>query len=104
MVNPNVKLNAELELVKMKNGMTGLLINDYTSTKSQIEISFNYGANIDTVPGISHFGEHMILQGSENYPPIYPIFNYFLGISSSGLNALTEGNFQSYYIKVPNDY
>ena len=101
---PNVKLNAELELVKMKNGMTGLLINDCTATKSQIEISFNYGAYIDTVSGISHFGEHMLLQGSENYSPPYPIFNYFLGILSLDLNALTAGNFQSYYIKVPNDY
>ena len=100
----NVKLNAELELVKMKNGMIGLLINDFTATKSFIEISMKNGSFIDTDLGISHFGEHMLLQGSEKFPPPFPIYHYFLGILSSDLNAFTAGNFQAYYIKVPNDY
>ena len=103
-VRPNVKLNAELELVKMKNGMTGLLINDNTATKTFVEISMNNGSFIDTDLGISHFGEHMLLQGSEKYSSIYPIFNYLFGLSSSEENAFTAGNFQLYYIKLPNDY
>ena len=48
MVKPNVKLNAELELVKMKNGMRGLLINDFTASKSLLEIAMNNGSFIDT--------------------------------------------------------
>ena len=78
MVKPNVKLNAELELVKMKNGMRGLLINDFTASKSLLEIAMNNGSFIDTDWGISHFGEHMTLQGSEKYSPLYPVFNHFL--------------------------
>ena len=101
---PNVKLNAELEFVKMKNGMIGLLISDYTATNSLIEIIMNNGSLIDTDSGISHFGEHMILQGSEKYPPPYPLFNYLMGIEFSELNAMTSGILQVYYVKVPNDY
>ena len=74
MVKPNVKLNAELELVKMKNGMRGLLINDFTASKSLLEIAMNNGSFIDTDWGISHFGEHMILQRSEKYS----LFIHFL--------------------------
>ena len=102
-VKPNVKLNAELELVKMKNGMTGLLISDNTATYSFIEITMNNGSFIDTDSGISHFGEHMILQGSEKYPPPFPIFNYLMGIEFLELNAMTSGILQVYYVKVPND-
>ena len=95
---PNVKLNAELELVKMKNGMTGLLISDNTATYSFIEITMNNGSFIDTDSGISHFGEHMILQGSEKYGPIFPVFNYLDGIYSAEINAMTGGNSQMYYV------
>ena len=104
MVKPNVKLNAELELVKMKNGMRGLLINDFTASKSLLEIAMNNGSFIDTDWGISHFGEHMTLQGSEKYSPLYPVFNHFFGISNSDINAFTAGNFQAYYIVLPNGY
>ena len=104
MVKPNVKLNAELELVKMKNGMRGLLINDFTASKSLLEIAMNNGSFIDTDWGISHFGEHMTLQGSEKYSPLYPVFNHFLWISNSDINAFTAGNFQAYYIVLPNGY
>ena len=95
---PNIKLNGEFELVKMRNGMTGILISDSYALRSYVEIILKYGAYIDTVGGLSHFGEHMILQGSEKYGPIFPVFNYLDGIYSAEINAMTGGNSQMYYV------
>ena len=64
---PNNKLTVGLELVKMKNEMNDLLISDPFASKLHIQISKQNGSFVDTVPGISHFGEHMIFQGSEKY-------------------------------------
>ena len=76
---PNNKINAEFELVKMGNGLTGMIISDPYADKSHIQFTMKYGYYIDTVQGISHFGEHMVLQGSEKYDSLYPFFNKFFG-------------------------
>ena len=101
---PNIKLNGEFELVKMRNGMTGILISDSYALRSYVEIILKYGSYIDTVGGLSHFGEHMILQGSEKYGPIFPVFNYLDGIYSAEINAMTGGNSQMYYVSLPYNY
>ena len=59
MKRPNIKLNSEFELVKLENGITGMLISDPYADKSHIQLSMKFGYFIDTVQGISHFGEHM---------------------------------------------
>ena len=105
LIKPNIKMNAEFELVQMANNMTGLLISDPYATDYNLQIMMNYGSIIDTVPGISHFGEHMNTQGSEKYNDIIdPIFHYFLGIKGFGSNAFTDLNFQSYYLSMPFNY
>ena len=101
---PNNKINAEFELVKMGNGLTGMIISDPYADKSHIQFTMKYGYYIDTVQGISHFGEHMVLQGSEKYDSLYPFFNKFFGIKNSDLNAMTSGTFQLYYVTLPFDY
>ena len=102
---PNIKMNAEFELVQMANNMTGLLISDPYATNYFLQIMMNYGSIIDTVQGISHFGEHMNTQGSEKYNEVIdPIFHYFLGINGFGSNAFTDLNFQSYYLTMPFNY
>ena len=101
---PNKKMNAEFELVKMGNGLTGLLISDPYADKSHIQFTMKYGSYIDTDSGISHFGEHMVLQGSEKYDSLYPFFNKFFGIKNVQLNAITKGNSQLYYITLPFNY
>ena len=98
LVKPYCKLNAEFELVEIGNGMNGLLISDPSSLTSHIQIHMKYGAFIDTTPGISHFGEHMIFQGSENYEPIYPIVDELSGMKGSIINAYTGGYYQAYFI------
>ena len=98
---PNVKLNAEFELVKMENGMTGMLISDPYASKFHIQFTMKYGSYIDTVSGISHFGEHMVLQSCEKYNYLYPLFNRLFGIKDASLDAMTSGNIQTYFIYLP---
>ena len=52
---PNNKINAEFELVKMGNGLAGMLISDPYADKSHIQFNMKYGSYIDTDGGISHF-------------------------------------------------
>ena len=98
---PNVNLDAEMELVKMENGMTGLIISDPYASKFRIQFTMNYGGYIDTISGISHLGELMVLQSSNKYNTLYPLSNAFGGIKNSELNAETLGTSQSYYIDLP---
>ena len=44
----------------------------------QKKINYKSYSYIDTDAGISHFGEHMVLQGSEKYDSIYPVLNNFI--------------------------
>ena len=75
---PNIKLDAEMEFVKMENNMTGIIISDPFASKFHIQFTTNYGAYIDTIPGISHFAEHMVLQSSQKYNnSLYPFTNSF---------------------------
>ena len=97
---PKVKLNAEFELVKMDNNMTGLIINDPYASKFYILSMMNYGGFIDTVSGISHLGEHMTLQSSKKYNCLNPLFKQFGSLKESSFNAMTSGTFQGYYISV----
>jgi len=67
-LKPNIKLNAEFELIKMKNGMIGLLISDPYSNIFHVQFEVGNGQLMDTIPGLSHLDEHMIFGGSEKYP------------------------------------
>ena len=51
---PNNEINAEFELVKMGNGLAGMLISDPYADKSHIQFTMKYGSYIDTDGGISH--------------------------------------------------
>ena len=96
----NIKMNAEFELVKMENGMTGMLISDPYASQFHIIFVIKYGTAIDTVSGLSHFGEHMVLQNCQKYNFLYPYFK-FLGIKDSSVGAQTYANFQNYFIFLP---
>ena len=96
-IKPNYTVNFELELVKTKNGMTGLLISDPYSNSSFIELSVGNGSYIETVPGLAHFAEHMIFGGSEKYK-YYSILK-MMSIKGFMGNAGTSGAFMMYYVK-----
>ena len=59
-IKPPIKLNAEFKLVRTKNGMLGLLINDPYTTYSLVELNMPNGSFTLTVPGLSYFSEHMV--------------------------------------------
>ena len=66
-IKPKIKLNAEFELIKMKNGMKGLLIHDPYTTYYHVHFNSNNGSSIDSYPGLSHLYEHMALSCTKNY-------------------------------------
>ena len=104
-IKPNIRLNAEFQLVKTKNGMIGLLINDPYAQYSQVTLSIPNGSYTETVPGLAHFGEHMVSGGSEKYPNIYPVYNPIIGgVKDSIDNAATGGTSQMYFMTVPYNY
>ena len=103
-IKPNIKLNAEFELIKMKNGMVGLLIYDPYATFSQIHFQVEAGSFIDTISGISHLAEHMVYQGSENYPYSFPNLRKIGGIQLSWWGAITGQTDQKYFYKIPYNF
>ena len=101
-IKPNIRNNAEFKLIKIKNGMTGLLIHDPYGIFSHINFNIPYGSFIDTVDGLSHLGEHLIFGGSEKYPNIYTLLNLnYKGIET---NAATGGLYQMYYTTILYNY
>ena len=102
-IRPNAKLNAKFKMLKLSNGMKTLLISDPYAKYAHIQISMKYGYNYDTLPGFCHFGEHMILQGSEKYKSLYPPLEAFLGIKGSIADAATGPMIQSYFIRLPDN-
>ena len=95
---PMIKLNAEFELIKMKNGMIGLLINDFYSTISHVHFEVQNGCFTDSMPSISHLAEHMIFQGSENYKKSFPILKTIGGLKIYSGGAITGQTDQEYLI------
>ena len=99
-IKPNAKLNAKFKMLKLGNGMKTLLISDPYAKYAHIQISMKYGYNYDTLPGFCHFGEHMILQGSEKYKSLYAPLAAFYGIKGSEASAATGTTIQSFYIRL----
>ena len=101
-IKPNITMNYKLELVKTKNGMTGLLINDPFSSYSFLELTLGNGSYIDTVPGLAHFAEYMIFGGSEKYK-YYSILkmNSLKGFMG---DAGTSGKNMNFFVKALNNF
>ena len=104
-IKPPIKLNAEFKLVRTQNGMIGLLINDPYSSYSLVDLNMPNGSYTETVPGLAHFGEHMVSGGSEKFPDIVPVYNPIIGgVKGVEDNAYTGGTSQVYYMKVLYDF
>ena len=83
-IKPEIKLNAEFQLVKTKNKMIGLLISDPDAQISHILLELENGYLMDTINGLAHFDEHMIFGGSEKYA------NYSIERTIGGLKGYRE--------------
>ena len=102
-LKPNITFNATFELVKIKNGMTGLLINDPYSFFSHAQLEVKHGSLIETIGGLAHFCEHMIFGGSEKYD-YYSLFRKLDGMNNVDFNAFTDTTITSYYISTGFNY
>ena len=98
---PMIKLNAEFEMIKMENGMKGLLISDPYSTISHVHFEVEFGCFIDTIWSLSHLVEHMILQGSNDYNTTYPILRTIGGLKLYSGGAITGQTNQEYFYTIP---
>ena len=102
-LKPNITFNATFELVKVKNGMTGLLINDPYSFFSHAQLEVKHGSLIETIGGLAHFCEHMIFGGSEKYD-YYSLFRKLRGINNVDLDGFTDSTITSYEITTGFNY
>ena len=100
-IKPKIKLRAEFELIRMKNGMEGLLINDPFTTYSHVHFNIHNGSSIDSYPGISHLFEHMCLSTTKNYNKSYHILRNFGGISGYSGGATSGYTSQEYFYTLP---
>ena len=100
-IKPKIKLAAEFELIQMKNGMKGLLINDPYTTYSHVHFNIHNGSSIDSYPGISHLHEHMALSTTKNYNKSYHILRNFGGISGYSGGATSGYTTQEYFYTLP---
>ena len=88
----------------MKNGMEGLLIYDPYATISHIHFEVEAGSFIDTISSISHLAEHMIYQGSDNYPYSFPNLRTIGGMHLYSGGAITGQTNQKYFYTIPYNF
>ena len=98
---PKIKFNASFEIIKLKNGMVGLLVNDPFAKYSHVHFHILHGFSIDTVEGLSHLGEHMILQSNEKYRSLYPPLEKLMILKDAFINAQTNLYWQEYICTMP---
>jgi secreted Zn-dependent insulinase-like peptidase len=96
-IKPGIKLNLEFELVKLKNGMTGLIVKDPYAKFVHAQFQVENGFLTDTIAGLAHLDEHMIFDGSEKYK-YYSYERTLSGTFGFSTNAFTSDMYQAYYV------
>lgn len=84
---------------QLSNGLNVFLEKDNRATLSCITMSIKIGYMYDTIPGIAHFLEHMLFNGTIKYPNENAFLSY---ISKHGgvSNAFTEHNSTCYFYNI----
>jgi len=85
----------------LKNGMKVLVLADHTIPQVMFQIFFKVGSRNEYpgITGISHFLEHMMFNGSENFGP--KMFDRILEDAGGSSNAYTGKDLTSYQDWVP---
>ena len=96
-IKPGIKLNLEFELVKLKNGMIGLIVKDPYAKFVHAQFQVENGFLTDTIAGLAHLDEHMIFDGSEKYK-YYSYERPLSGTFGFSTNAFTSDLYQAYYV------
>lgn len=93
----------DYQAIKLKNGMTVLLVSDPKATKSLAAVSLSVGSleNPDSQLGLAHYLEHMVLMGSKKYPQPSALSEY-LQKHGGSFNASTASHRTAFYLEVEN--
>lgn len=82
-----------------KNGLHVLTIQDYETENVCIVMMVKIGYYHDPIPGMAHFLEHMLFNGTEKYPDEH-YFHSFVNRNGGYSNAFTNGDHTVYYLTV----
>ncbi|XP_050431882.1 insulin-degrading enzyme isoform X2 [Adelges cooleyi] len=90
--------------LKLKNGLTALLISDPDTDKSAASLSVAVGSLSEPkdLPGLAHFCEHMLFLGTKKYP-VENEFTQFLVQNGGSYNAYTANDHTNYYFSTKTD-
>ncbi len=101
-LNPALKDIQTLKL-KLNNDLKVLIISDPRINISACALAVNTGSwdDPEKYPGMAHFVEHMLFQGSANYPSREDDFGNFLASHHGNRNAYTSFLETVYYFYLP---
>ena len=85
------------------NKLNVFIVNDVNANISCVVMSVKIGHMYDTIPGIAHFLEHMLFNGTEKYPNENE-FMTFTTKYGGYTNAFTEHNSTCYYYTIQSDH
>ena len=93
--------NKTYRYLTLENGLKVLLVHDEAANQCQAALNVLAGSWDEPTefPGLAHFLEHMLFQGSHTYPDS----GYFEKLVSSGggnTNAYTQGSKTNYYFSI----
>ncbi|MCX6128264.1 MAG: pitrilysin family protein [Proteobacteria bacterium] len=86
----------DVEQLKLKNGMKVLLIEDHSIPNANMYTFWKVGSRneVPGITGLSHFFEHMMFNGSKNFPP--GSFDKVMEAAGGSNNAYTTENVTVY--------
>ncbi|CAD8148619.1 unnamed protein product [Paramecium pentaurelia] len=94
----------EYQYFTLQNGLKVLVIQDPEAKIAQAALCVNVGSwtEPDEYPGLAHFLEHMLFQGSKSYPQ-EGYFQKLVAEGGGSTNAYTRGEETNYYMKINNE-
>lgn len=97
----SIKDNKKYEIIKLKNNLEIILIEDKNLKQSSALMNVNVGSvhNYEDKPGIAHFIEHMLFLGSKKYPDS-KYYQSFIESNGGYSNAYTSTENTVYYFSI----
>jgi predicted Zn-dependent peptidase len=91
-----VMQSSDVEVLQLKNGMKVLLLEDHSIPNANMYTFWKVGSRneVPGITGLSHFFEHMMFNGSKNYPP--GSFDKVMEASGGSNNAYTTADVTVY--------
>lgn len=94
--------NRDIYTYVLNNGLRVFIISDSDADSAAVAMNVQMGYYHDTIPGIAHFLEHMLFNGTKKYPGENH-FSSFISQYNGTQNAYTTGDNTCYYFSVAQD-